>query len=253
MRLRNTITGLLSIKQGFVALIAMMCCSFASAQVGQHRDKFAVGVHGGVNLSNVAFLPKVNQNMLRGKEGGLMVRYTCEKYFSTICAIQAEFNYSQIGWEEDIFDVENQPVPSLADGKPEFYKRTMNYIQVPLLAHLAWGKEEKGLNFFVNAGPQVGFFLNEKISTNFTPKTANFEKRSNMTVAQDTMAVENKFDYGIAAGAGVELHLKHVGRFQLEARYYYGLGNIYGDSKRDFFGQSSHGVVTIRAAYMMDL
>lgn len=253
MRNLYNIIKVYKVKRCVVSMSMLLLSVVTMAQVGSHRDQFTVGVHGGVNLSNVSFLPKVNQSMLQSKVGGLVVRYTCEKYFSTICAIQAEVNYSQIGWKEDILDADDVPVPSLGDGNPEFYKRTMNYIQVPLLAHLAWGKEERGLRFFFNAGPQVGFFLNDKVSTNFTPKTANFDKRVNDIVAQDTMAVENKFDYGIAAGAGVELHIKHVGRFQLEGRYYYGLGNIYGDSKRDYFAQSSHGVITIRAAYLLDL
>ena len=38
------------------------------------------------------------------------------------------------------------------------YKRTINYIQVPVFAHLAWGRETRGLNIFVNAGPQFGLY-----------------------------------------------------------------------------------------------
>ena len=67
------------------------------------------------------------------------------------------------------------------------------------------------------------------------------------------MKVENKLDYGITAGIGAELHVKNIGRFQLEARYYYGLGNLYGDSKRDYFASSRSANITIRAAYLFDL
>lgn len=235
-------------------LFILLCPLMAKAQVGEHRNQYAIGVHGGCNLSRVKLLPKVNQKLKQGIDAGLIVRYTCEKYFKTICAIQAEINFSQMGWEEDILDIKNQPVPSTKNPEEnEYYRRTLNYIQVPILAHLAWGKESNGLNFFLNAGPQFGFLQSEKTETNFTPETANFQDRTNKVVAQDTMKVENKLDYGITAGIGAELHVKNIGRFQLEARYYYGLGNLYGDSKRDYFASSRSANITIRAAYLFDL
>ena len=33
----------------------------------------------------------------------------------------------------------------------EEYSRTINYIQVPIFAHLAWGREVSGCNFFFQA------------------------------------------------------------------------------------------------------
>ena len=36
-------------------------------------------------------------------------------------------------------------------------------------------------------------------------------------------------------------------------RYYYGLGNIYGDSKRDYFGSSNFGTITIKLTYLFDI
>lgn len=232
---------------------------FAKAQVGEHRNVFAIGFHGGMTLNSINFLPKVNQKMYQGYQGGFMARYTSEKYFSTICSIQAEINYARIGWEEDILDINDAPVPSFNpstgafDGAPEYYKRNISYIQIPILAHLAWGKERNGVNFFFNAGPQFGIYQSESTDTNFSVDHMNLSNRVSNICAQDTMAVENKFDYGITAGLGIEAHIKHVGRFQLEARYYYGLGNLYGDSKRDFFGCSAHGTITIRAGYLLDI
>lgn len=240
-----------------LALLLLPIC--AQAQIGEHRNDLAIGFHGGITLNSINFMPKVNQKMHQGVQGGIMARYTSEKYFSTICSIQAEINYAQLGWEEEILDINDAPVPSYNpasgtfDGAPEFYKRRINYIQIPIMAHLAWGKEHNGFNFFFNAGPQFGIYQSESTDTNFSVDKINTSKRVSSICAQDTMAVENKFDYGITAGIGVEAHIKHIGRFQLEGRYYYGLGNIYGDSKRDFFGTSAHGTIIIRAAYLFDL
>lgn len=224
-----------------------------TAQIGEHRNDLAIGFNGGLNMSSVSFTPKVSQAKLNGITGGLSVRYVCEKYFSTVCSLYGEINYSQMGWKEDIVDVNDMPVINTATGLPEEYSRTVNYIQVPLMAHLAWGREQKGLAFFVNLGPQFGIYMSESTKTNFNFSDRNAADRVNPVCAQDTMAVENKFDYGIAAGAGIEFSHPKVGHFLLEGRYYYGLGNIYGDSKRDYFGSSNFGTITVKLAYLFDI
>ena len=224
-----------------------------TAQIGEHRNDLAIGFNGGLNMSSVSFTPKVSQAKLNGITGGLSVRYVCEKYFSTVCSLYGEINYSQMGWKEDIVDVNDMPVINTATGLPEEYSRTVNYIQVPLMAHLAWGREQKGFAFFVNLGPQFGIYMSESTKTNFDFSDRNAADRVNPVCAQDTMAVENKFDYGIAAGAGIEFSHPKVGHFLLEGRYYYVLGNIYGDSKRDYFGSSNFGTITVKLAYLFDI
>ena len=233
--------------------LAMMPFLSVMSQIGEHRNDFTLGVNGGYILSNVSFTPKVTQGYHGGLTGGLSIRYVCEKYFKTIASVYAEVNYSQLGWKEDILDINNQAVINPVTGLAENYSRTINYVQIPILAHLAWGKEYKGVSFFVNLGPQFGFYLSEKTKTNFNVKDCNMDDRVSTVVAQDTMAVENKFDYGIAVGAGMEYTVPKVGHFLVEARYYYGLGNIYGDSKRDYFGSSNFGNIIIKAAYLFDI
>lgn len=236
-----------------VFVLLFSCATVASAQIGQHRNDFSIGVNGGYTLSNVGFTPKVTQSLLGGTTAGLSWRYVCEKYFSTICSIYGEVNYTQMGWKERILTTDNQPVINAVSGQPEQYSRTLNYLQVPVFAHLAWGKEHSGMQFFFQLGPQFGYLLSEKTTTNFNFKDRNTADRSNVVCAQDTMAVENKFDYGIAAGAGVELSVRRVGHFLLEGRYYYGLGNIYGDSKRDYFSKSNNSSIVVKLTYLFDV
>ena len=50
-----------------------------------------------------------------------------------------------------------------------------------------------------------------------------------------------------------EISHPKVGHFLVEGRYYYGLGNIYGDSKRDYFGSSNFGTITVKLAYLFDI
>jgi len=240
--------------QKFLIIAIILLVSLrVNAQIGDHRNDMSAGVNGGYILSSVGFTPKVNQKQYGGMTGGLSFKYVCEKYFSTICSVQAEVNYSKIGWKESILDINDRPVVNAATGLAEEYSRTINYIQIPVFAHLAWGREVKGLQFFFQAGPQLGIYMSENTKSNFQFDQRNVNDRVNNTCAQDTMAVENKFDYGIAAGLGLEYSHPKVGHFQLEARYYYGLGNIYGDSKKDYFGKSNFGNIVIKLTYLFDI
>lgn len=223
------------------------------AQIGEHRNVFSVGVNGGYVMSNVGYVPSVSQGMHGGMTGGLSFRYTSEKYFSTICSIYAEFNYAQAGWKEDIRDMQDQPVINSVMGVAEEYERTLSYVQLPVFAHLAWGREQKGFNFFIMAGPQFGYLLGESTTKNFDFAHVNLADRANKTFAQDTTSVEHKFDYGIAAGGGIEYSHPKIGHIRLEGRYYYGLGNIFGDSKRDNFSKSNLGNIVVKVAYLRDI
>ncbi|MBR5697184.1 MAG: PorT family protein [Prevotella sp.] len=236
--------------------VLLLCCfvtSSAFAQIGEHRNDLSIGLNGGYQFSSVGFVPRVSQGMLGGITGGLTARYVCEKYFNTICSVQGEVNFAQTGWKESILDDSDQPVINEVTGLAEEYSRTINYVQVPVFAHLAWGREERGVQFFFQLGPQFGYYLSESTKTNFNWEDRNMYDRVNPVCAQDTMAVEHKFDYGIAVGAGLEYSLPHVGHFQLEARYYYGLGNIYGDTKRDYFAKSNLGSIVVKLAWLFDI
>lgn len=240
--LRAVVTALIVATSGSVA-----------AQIGEYRNDFSVGINGGYVMSNVGFTPKVTQKYLAGPTIGISMRYVCEKYFNTVCSVMAEVNYTQAGWKEDILTEDKQQVINAVTGLPEEYSRKLGYIQIPIFAHLAWGREQRGLQFFVQAGPQIGVMLSESTETNFNFAERNTADRVSAIVAQDTMAVENKFDYGIAVGAGLEYSAPHVGHFLIEARYYYGLGNLYGDSKRDYFQKSNIGNIVFKLTYLFDI
>jgi hypothetical protein len=142
----------------------------------------------------------VPQGWLPGYTAGLSVRYTCEKYFSSICSIVGEVNVTQTGWKEDIRDANNDPVYYYDDAEkmnPLNYERKITYVQIPFLARLGWGRERKGLQAFIQAGPQIGFYLSESTKTNVMLGHGTANQRASQVVAQDTLAVQNKFDYGI--------------------------------------------------------
>ena len=240
-------------RRALLLLLMVMSLMPACAQIGNYRQDLAIGFNGGYALTDFRFTPKVNQGLHGGMTGGLTIRYTCEKYFNTICAILGEVNFAQMGWKESILDYDDKPVINAVTGLAEQYSRTINYIQVPVFAHLGWGREVRGFQFFFQAGPQFGYFLSEKTNMNFELTERNTADRVNQVIEQDTMAVENKLDYGIAAGAGIEFSHPKAGHFLLEGRYYYGLGNIYGDTKKDFFASSNMGSIVVKLTWLMDV
>lgn len=217
-----------------LTITALFCAIATFAQVEQPRRILEIGAAGGLNMSELDIQPQIRQTRLTGINSGLFVRYTSEKYFNMICAAQLEFNYSQRGWEEE-FD----------NNLPYTYTRTLNYLEIPFLAHLSWGKEERGLQFFINLGPQFGVLLgeNEEIGGGLEPS----ERPESVRPIYGKEA-EKRFDYGILGGAGLELKTK-IGSFFVEGRYYYGLSDIFGNSKIDDFGRSANQTITVRLGY----
>lgn len=209
------------------------------AQIGEQRNNFAIGFNGGMNYNTVSFNPTIKQNGLLGITGGLTARYISEKYFAMICGAQVELNFSQRGWDEK-FDVTKGFSPE------DSYVRKMNYLEVPILAHLAFGKD-KGLQFFLNLGPQIAFLLSESEESKGT-----WETKNRLPNEQYGKWAENKFDYGIVGGGGVELRTK-AGNFLVEGRYYFGLGDFYNSTKKDYFSRSAHATISARITYLFDI
>ncbi|KAA6343292.1 hypothetical protein EZS27_009012 [termite gut metagenome] len=210
-------------------------CLSSSAQVGDMRNNVALGFNGGINMNNISVLPRIKQSQMTGMNGGFSIRYISEKYMALICGIRAEVNYTERGWAE-----------SIEDESGETYSRSMNYVEMPILTHWAIGKDN-GMQVFLNLGPQVAYLLSEKenMSESWHPNQRPIRE-------QYGKQADNKFDYGIAAGAGLEIKTK-AGNFLIEGRYYYGLSDFYNVSKRDYFGRAAHTTILGKITYLFDI
>ncbi len=229
-------------RKAFIIVI-VTCCFLntkAYSQIGEPRNDLAIGFNAGYTLNQVSFNPTIQQKLKGSPTFGFTARYTCEKYFKSLCSIQLEVNYANLGWEENI------------ETSNDTYKRDISYIQIPLLARMGWGYEQKGALFYVVAGPQLGFCLSEKSHKSGLFNDSTLNLRPGLINQQYGMAVKNKFEYGITAGAGLEINTK-IGHFFLEGRYYYGLSDIFGNGKKDVFGRSANGTIIIKAGYLFDI
>lgn len=227
-------------KRLLMALTAMVIGVVSAYSQRTYEPNFAIGGKAGATLSMMSFSPKVSQDFLPGFMAGVTVRYTEEKFFGLI----VELNIEQRGWKEKY--------------PPEYsefqYSRTLTYLQLPLLTHIRFGSNRvKG---FVNLGPEVGVMIGDRVSANFdygNIGTVAGYPTLHRTNAQLAMAVSNRFDYGISAGAGLEIIARDKHSFMLEGRFYYGLGNIFPAARKDYFSASRGMSIEVTAAYLFRL
>ena len=220
-------------KKSILFIITLLFAATVSAQ-RYYTPKIFVGGKAGSTFSQMSFSPDVKQSMLMGYMAGVSVKYTEENYFGLI----AEFNIEQRGWQEDFEEV------------PFSYKRHLTYFQIPLLTHIYFGNDN--IKGFVNLGPEIGFLIGDKITADFDYKNPssvpNFP--ANRMTEQLYTDVKNKFDYGISGGIGLEYIIKKRHSIILEGRYYFGLGSIYPDKKKDTFSASRGTSILISLGYM---
>lgn len=221
-----------------VKIIFLLSCLFVSSVVSAQRayePQFSIGGKSGVTLSKMAFTPGVQQTMNPGATFGVVARYTEERFFGLV----GELKIEQRGWKQTFDETDFS------------YSRTLTYLQLPLLTHIYFGSERvKG---FFNLGPSVGYMIASKASANFDyqhPETVEGLPIENRHTNQMSLPVKNRFDYGILGGAGVEFTVKKKHSVMLEARYYYGLGNIFSAKKRDEFSASRGNSIEITLGYM---
>lgn len=207
------------------------------AQVGEPRTDLAVGINAGLAMNTMSFKPSVRQSMRFGPTVGLTARYTCEKYFKMLCAFQGEINYSQAGWKES------------PETDKETYQRTLHYIHMPLLANLGFGKERGGVKGFLTLGPQLGFCVGEK-----TREGERYNVPQALVGGKDQheLGVEKRFEYGITGGLGMDVSTRSGHHFIVEGRYFYGLSDIFGNTKKDPFGRSANSTIFVKLSYLFD-
>lgn len=223
--------------------IIIMCVLFPlclSAQVGEERNDFSFGITGGVTMNTMDFQPRIKQSTKTSPMFGVVGRYICEKYFSTICGIEIELQYQNLGWKELI-----------EDGSQNEYTRNLHYLQLPVLMQMGWGRERRGMKFLFEAGPQFGYCING--TEDFGGKSPwDPTLRPNGINGQYGMGLDHKFDYGITGGIGLELSTG-VGHFLLQGRYYFGLSDAFDNSKGAYFARSANQTINVKLTYLCDI
>lgn len=213
-------------------LVLLLCAISADAQT-HFTSRVDIGVRGGVTLSEVMFKPSITQKFGLAQTYGVTFRYSEENHFGLI----AEVNFVQRGWAEKFEDL------------PYKYQRTLNYIEVPVMSHIYFGRRGK---FFFNAGPEVAYYLGDKINCNFdyeNPGALPGFNDKNRRTEQLTLQVSQKLDFGIVAGLGGEFSINKRNSLAVEARLYYGIGNVMPSGRQDTFSVSNQLSIAVTAGY----
>ena len=218
-------------RRSYIVLLLLLVSLMSMAQPRLRTPEIYVGAHAGVMASTMLFRPNVAKiDIMQSPltmNGGLVFRYAAHK----VCAIQVEATYMQRGWREQI---------ALGAGSTMDYTRQLDYIEIPLLMHLYFGKQR--FRGFINLGPQIGYCIRD-IATQL-PSTIT---------SPQYQPIEKPFDWGLAGGLGCYYRTKKIGLFQLEARFNFSMGTTYNDRKVDYFSQSNAMNLSLNLAYLWEI
>ena len=164
----------------------------------------------------------VTQAVVLGGNGGFVYRYAGHKY----CALQVELNYLHRGWAEY-----NDTI-----GR---YSRQLHYIEIPLLMHLNFGSRK--CRWFLNAGPQIGYCLKDG---------GNQGTLVNGAGQAEYDPVSKRVDWGIIGGTGLYVITRNAGIYQLEVRFDYSFGGIFGTNVEDHFNGASPMDLSLNIGWM---
>lgn len=214
-------------------LLLMLVPMVASAQT-HYKGHLWIGGHAGASLARQSLSPSVPQKWLLGTTGAVAVRYSEEKTFGLV----AELGWATRGWKEDFQE------------SPLAYSRSLTFINLPVMTQIIFGGQRA--KCFINLGPEFSYMIGSNISANFDytdlSSVTQWPERDRMT-EQLNMDIANRFDYGITAGIGGEFYVTPRHSITLEARYYFGLGNIFKSSKADTFSASRSSSIEITLGY----
>ena len=163
------------------------------------------GVMGGVNLANIDFSAtnvSLNFDQRIGGIGGGFFRYD----FRDNLGLQVEGLFSQKGTKTDELDADGL-------GGPDEYKALVNYIEIPILAHIAV-KTGTPTTVRIFGGPAFAFRINDRQEVNGVE-----------VPSEEELDIKSS-DVGITFGGGLDIN-----RFLIDLRYTFGLRVINAEDQ----------------------
>lgn len=205
-------------KKNFLLVLFLLICYTSYSQVlialllgdKLNSGKVEFGLDGGINFSQITNME--SSSFARDFNLGFYfdIKMKNQWYLNTGVLVKSSLGLDDLE-EEDLeflgatlYDAEGQ------------YRQKINYFLVPALAKYKFDN-----HMYVELGPQFG--LATKAFIQFDSDVDGNEAR----IKQTNTDMINRFDMGIAAGAGYRL-LKGLG-WTLGVRYYYGFIDVYKD------------------------
>ncbi len=92
--------------------------------------------------------------------------------------------------------------------KDSYGTNSLHYVELPILMNLNFGSDL--CRWIFNLGPQIGY-----------------------CVWEESGAITQRFDWGLAAGTGFYIRTKNAGVYEFEIRYDFSLGSVFGTTVVD--------------------
>lgn len=187
---------------------------------GEHRISPKFGIKGGINLSNLYVDDVEDENLKLGVMGGIFAKIPVTRGLS----IQPELLYSSKGSKLKYNNI-------LGAGE---YRFNLNYVELPVVAVINIAK-----NFNLHGGGYFGYMATANI------KDMDDEGNTN-SITELNAEDFNRFDYGLAAGLGVDAQ-----NFTIGVRYNYGLNKIGDDSTLagQLLGNAKNSALTLHIGF----
>jgi hypothetical protein len=180
-------------KTKFLSVLMLLLAINMQSQ-DDNKKESNTGLKGGYNLAAVSF----DGDGETGQRHSFHIGFYSESFLNDNVSLQIELLYSQQGYE-------------LSDGGGT-YTQKLNYINLPLML-----KAYPSYNFFLEAGPQVGYAITHK--EEFDSSFSLFDTSQEFN--------PNSFDWGVNFGGG----FKTDTGVSFGVRYHLGLGDIYDEGK----------------------
>ncbi|WP_374549979.1 porin family protein [Flavobacterium sp.] len=194
-------------KKVFLTLVTLLAIQITSAQNEQTSNTTSrnpeIGIKGGLNITNLYTEEVDDNNLLTSFNAGLYTNIP----ISNSLSVQPEFLFYRKG-AELVYD------NAFVSGTARF---KLNYLEIPVLL-----KANISKNFNIHFGPYFSYLIDGKVTNESSSSSFDFEN----DLSNDDF---NKFDYGLAAGIGLDFSSTSIG-----LRYDYGLSTV--GKERNFAG-----------------
>ncbi len=202
-------------KKLFLSAMALVAATTMSV-----AQEFDFGVQTGLNLATLTG----DQDGDTNYRNGINVGVTAEYMFSDSFALFTGAIYSQQGFENE----------STVFGTEVDTKLKLDYINVPVLAKFYLGDS----GFSIDAGPQVGFLVNDDVEIESNDGSVEFEAGDAETI---DLSIGGGLSYKFLEGTTLE-------GLSIGARYMRGFTNIYEDNDT-FSDDLNNSVISINVGY----
>lgn len=226
---RKCYTTMNKLKYIIVLSLALFFSEKTFSQYNTMKELY-VGIRGGTTYSTINLVPKyIDINYYPGYSGGFMFRYISEKYFG----IEVDLNYTQSGWRESDDNY---------TGSSDYsYQRCITSYEMPVMLN-SYFPVNKNFRFILNAGAHFAYLDNSDEDILF-----------DNNYSQHGLVIENKFQYGLIGGLGMEVRFKGSS-IGIEGRYSYFLSNIFKDAaSNENFSNSNISTIYVSAYYQIQL